>query len=69
MRDEKLDVARCPEVADACAAQVADEADVGDEEAGYEDEDERCGPGGDLVGADTVEELGWVWKLGERGCT
>jgi hypothetical protein len=52
VRDEELDVARCPEVADACAAEVADEAYVGDDEARYDDEDEGGGPGGDLVGSD-----------------
>jgi hypothetical protein len=34
VRDEELYVARGPEVANACAAEVADQADVGDDERG-----------------------------------
>lgn len=60
MGHEELDVARGPEVADACAAEVADETDVGDDEGGYEDEDEGRGPGGDLVGTDATSRLGWI---------
>jgi hypothetical protein len=52
VRDEELDISRSPEVADTCAAEVPDETDVGDDEGGYENKDEGCGPGGDLVGAD-----------------
>lgn len=57
VRDQELDVARRPEVADAGAAEVANEADVGDEEAGEKDEDERGGPGRNFVGADAGEGL------------
>lgn len=52
MRNEELDVAGGPEVAKAGAAEMAEETDVGDDEAGYEDEDERGRPGGDFVGTD-----------------
>lgn len=52
MGDEELDPAGGPEVAEACAAEVAEQTDVGDEEACYEDEDEWGGPGGEFVGAD-----------------
>lgn len=57
MWDEELDVAGCPEVTEACAAEVADEADVGDEDAGYDDQDEGGCPGGDLVRSDTTVGL------------
>ena len=55
--DQKLDVPAGPQVADAGAAQVAEEAHVGDE-------DEGGGPGGDLVGADTryVSEDLTCWR-------
>lgn len=57
MGDQELDVAAGPQVADAGAAQVAEEAHIGDEDAGDEDEDEGGGPGGDLVGADAGQLL------------
>ena len=62
--DQKLDVPAGPQVADAGAAQVAEEAHVGDEDAGDQDEDEGGGPGGDLVGADTryVSEDLTCWR-------
>jgi hypothetical protein len=66
VRDEELDVAGCPEVAEAGAAEVPDEAYVGDEEAGDEDEDEGRGPGGDFVGADAGSGVSWV-RCGGRG--
>lgn len=50
--DKELDPARGPEVADCGAAEVAEQADAGDEDAGCEDEEEGGGPGGDLVRAD-----------------
>lgn len=56
--DEELDVARGPQVAYPCAAEVADQGDVGDEDGGDEDEDEGRGPGGDVVGADAVSVSG-----------
>lgn len=52
MGHEELDVAGSPEVADTCAAKMAYQAHVGDDETGYEDEDERGGPGGDFVWSD-----------------
>lgn len=53
MRDEKLDVARGPEVADSGATEVAYEAYIGYDEACKDDEDERRSPGRDFVRADT----------------
>jgi hypothetical protein len=50
--DEEFDIAGRPQVADACATEMADEAYVGDDEACYEDEDERSGPGRDFVRSD-----------------
>ena len=59
MGHEELDVARGPEVADACAAEVADEAHVGDNEACDDDQDEGRRPGWNLVGSDAGSgELG-----------
>jgi hypothetical protein len=52
VRYEEFDVARRPKVANTCAAKMPYQADIGDDETGHEDEDERGGPGGNLVWAD-----------------
>lgn len=54
MRDEELDIAGCPNVSDRGAAEVTKKGDVGDEEGGHEDEDQRRTPGGDLVRTDAA---------------
>lgn len=48
-RREELDVVQTPEVANQGTAEVPDQARVGNQEARQEDEDQRSGPGGDLV--------------------
>jgi hypothetical protein len=65
--NEEFDVARRPEVADACAAEMADQAYVGDDEARYEDEDEGGSPSRDFVGSDAgVVSCGCVVGIGKR---
>jgi hypothetical protein len=54
VRDEEFDVARGPKVADACAAEMAYQTNIRHDEAGYENEDKRCGPGRNLVRSDAT---------------
>jgi len=66
--DEEFDVAGGPEITETCAAEMAYETDVWDEDAGEDDEDEWGRPGGDLVGSDTVRSLVVdVWNMGSGG--
>ncbi len=51
---EELDVSGSPEIAETCAAKMAYQADVGDEDAGQDDEDQRRRPGGNLVWSDAA---------------
>lgn len=50
---EELDITGCPQVSEAGATEMADEAYVGYEGARNDDEHEWGGPGWDLVRADT----------------
>ena len=54
MRDEELDVARGPKVADACAAEMAYQTNIRHDKAGYDDKDEWCAPGRNLVRSDAM---------------
>lgn len=56
VRYEKLDPSSCPKVPESCTAEMADQTDVWDEDAGEDDEDKWGGPGGNLVGSDTGKQ-------------
>jgi hypothetical protein len=52
--NEELDVSCCPQVAETCAAEMPNEADIRDDETGDDDEDEGGCPGGNFVGSNAV---------------
>jgi len=52
--NEKLDVSCGPQVAETCAAKMPDEADIRDDKAGYDEENEGCCPGGDFIGPNAM---------------
>ena len=54
MGNEEFDITGGPEVAYPGAAEMSDETDIRYEDASDEDEDQWCGPGGDLVGSDAM---------------
>lgn len=54
MGNEEFDITGGPEVAYTSAAEMSDETDIRYEDASDEDENQWCGPGGDLVGSDAM---------------
>lgn len=54
MWDEEFDVAQAPKVAYARAAQVSNQGDIRNKNANYNNENQGCGPGRDLIRSDAV---------------